>query len=612
MNPTVNAQPNRNPGRRAARKRLLQRLAGTAALAAALVGCAAPVQRGGDLGGLRQGPGNTPQRNVTDFSAALRCMDDTMYTFGVRDVSMLIEDLRDESRRLGAGTRDMMVSAISEMTRRSRAVRLVTFGNDHQNIQILLQQLESRTPFGILPQYDIRGSITQFDEDVVRRDSSVGISGALSQLIGFNVRNTKQINVLGFDASVVTVPDLTLIPGVTSKNTVIVARDEGSVGNGVATIQKVGVNFNMSVSQNAGVAQALRNMIELSAVELVGKVTRVPYWTCLGMAPGDVNIKREIEDWYFSMRSDAERNKFFQEHLRNRKFYDGPVDGKSYPALTQALSSYKRGLGFAPVAAIDESFFTAFLTRPIPAPPSEPFATGPLEPPAPTGNAAAGAAGAAAINAASGNVASASGSTGTAGTSASSASAGTSGSAVSADATGSAASAGASFAAPGTNGTVTATAAATATAGNKVPTAKATRMVVVAPIRSSYKPNENIEFAVQANHSGYLYCYSQRSDTDPIQRIFPNRSVRDPRIEADQLMLLPGAQGFKLPAEGSGSQKIACLVAPREVYNDLPPPLRWGDFEDIRLKSFNDIRVAFEKAGKFPVVMDVATIQVSR
>jgi hypothetical protein len=532
-----------------------RRLVCAGLVAATLAGCGSPVKRNDDLGGLRRGPGNTPQRNVTDFTSGLRCMDETLFAFGTRDVVFLLEEMRDESRRLGVGTRDMMISAVSEMTRRSRAVRLVTFGNDNQNVQFLLQQLEKRTPFGILPQFDIRGSVTQFDEDVVRKDARLGVSGLLEQLIGFNVSRNTQFNVLGFDASVVSVPDLTIVPGANSKNTVIVARDQSGVNDGVASIQKVGLTFSMNVSRNAGVAQALRNMVELASIELIGKVTRVPYWNCLGLDANNPEIKREIEDWFFSMRDDAERNMFFQEHLRNRKFYDGPVDGKSYPALQAALGAYKKGFGYAENTPTDVAFFSEFLTRPIPAPPQSPFSTGPIAK-APT-DAPSAAAQSAVASTGSAKVASASPQ-------------------------------------PVVN----------ASAAGGPP-------LTVATTKPRYKVNEEIELAIQAQRSGYLYCYIQPAG-GAIQRIYPNRNVRDPRIEAGEFLSLPGGQGFKITADKSGAQKIACLSAQREVYNDLPPPVRWGDFEDINLKSFAEIKSAFEKAGKLPVAMDELTIQVTQ
>jgi hypothetical protein len=135
--------------------------------------------------------------------------------------------------------------------------------------------------------------------------------------------------------------------------------------------------------------------------------------------------------------------------------------------------------------------------------------------------------------------------------------------------------------------------------------------LVIGTTKSGYKVNEEIELAIQAQRSGYLYCYIQPAG-GAIQRIYPNRNVKDPRIEAGEFLSLPGGQGFKISADKPGAQKIACLAAQREVYNDLPPPLRWGDFEDINLKSFAEIKLAFEKAGKLPVVMDEVAIQVTQ
>src|SRR5262249_48622251 len=64
-----------------------------APLVGALGGCASRAYktRDADLKQLRQGPGNAPQRNVTDFSNALRCMDDTLVAFGTRDIVIVVE-----------------------------------------------------------------------------------------------------------------------------------------------------------------------------------------------------------------------------------------------------------------------------------------------------------------------------------------------------------------------------------------------------------------------------------------------------------------------------------------------------------------------------------------
>src|SRR5947207_15518826 len=71
---------------------------------------------------IRKGPEDRPQRSITGFSQALRCMDTLMLDYGVHDMTMLTEDINDETKKLNAGTRDMLISAVSDMSRRSRAV----------------------------------------------------------------------------------------------------------------------------------------------------------------------------------------------------------------------------------------------------------------------------------------------------------------------------------------------------------------------------------------------------------------------------------------------------------------------------------------------------------
>jgi len=480
------------------------------------------------------GPKATPQRNVTHFAGGLRCMDDMMFRFGVRDVSVMIEEMQDQSRRLGAGTRDMMVSAFADMTRRSRGVRLVTFGQDNQNVVQLLSIAQRLNDFKVVPQYDIRGSITQFDEDVERRQGGLGAS--LVALFGVQFNRSRQSSVLGFDASVVTTSDLSLVPGASSKNTVVVTKEETSAGDGLAQIRNGSLSFSFAVGRSEGVAQSLRNMVELASIELTGKLLRLPYWTCLQLDESHPDIQREVEDWFLSMEGTPELTRFFQEQLRNRKFYDGPADGKPNAAYTAALAAHLKAQGVKDDGEPDLEVLRAFLMRPIPKAPAKPFVA---------------------------------------------------------------------EKAPGADGASTGTGAAEP-AGKEV-------KLAVKLAKTAYRKGEPIEMTVTTAQAGYVYCYVQSPSNGKIQRIFPNRFARDPRVEANTPMVLPGAQGFKVAAgaEGVRQQAVGCLATEREVYNDLPPQLRWGDFEDIRLGTFDDIRDAFSQVAKGPVSLEAALIDVS-
>ena len=520
----------------------------TAATLLALAGCAAPPKAGPALQiqPAAAGPKAVPQRNLTHFAEGLRCMDDMLYRHGVRDVSVMIEEMQDQSRRLGAGTRDMMVSAFADMTRRSRGVRLVTFGQDNQNVVQLLTLAQRINDFKVVPQYDIRGSITQFDEDVDRQQAGIGaslISAIAGPLLGVRFNRTKQSSVLGFDASVITTADLSLVPGASSKNTVVVSRDETSAGDGLAQLRNSSLSFSFVVSRNEGLAQSLRNMVELSVIELTGKLLRLPYWSCLKLDVGHPEVQREMEDWFLSM-DPLEATRFFQEQLRNRKFYDGPMDGMPNPAYDAAMAAYRLAVGVNGVGEPDFQVWQAFLLRAIPKPPQRPFS-------------------AAKVGLVSAAVA-------------------------------------------GENDDAPAGSAAT-----EAPVAEVKLKVQVAKTR--YRKGEPIELTLSTEQAAYVYCYVQSPATGKIQRIFPNRFARDPHLKAGTVLVLPGAQGFKVTAGGDGvaQQAVGCLATKQEIYNDLPPPLRWGDFEDIRLGTFEEIRNAFALIAKAPVALAGATIEIT-
>ena len=98
-----------------------------------------------------------------------------------------------------------------------------------------------------------------------------------------------------------------------------------------------------------------------------------------------------------------------------------------------------------------------------------------------------------------------------------------------------------------------------------------------------------------------------------LQRIFPNRFVSDPMVEPATPLLLPGKQGFKLLPGQSGSVPVACFAAPREIYQDIPAALRWGDFQDLKaMKSFDDIHKLLETVAKGPVATAKAELKRGR
>lgn len=341
----------------------LRRLAIPLAAAAALAACSTldvkqpTVQQ---TEAARVGPEGAPFRSITGFSGALRCMDNQMIDYGVRDVSMLVEEILDQTKKVNAGTRDMLITALSDMTRRSRAVRVVAFGKDATNVISFLASAQRQSAYEVIPQFDIKGSVTQFDENVIRNQKDLGIG--FQPFIHLGIARDAASSILGLDLSVLSTDDMSLLPGVTSRNSVVILK-QGSGLDADAAYHKFGVNFTMNLSKAEGQSQALRGLVELAAVELMGKLTKTPYWTCLGAQPeSSEEISLEITDWYYAMAaSRIELIAYFQNQMRRRGFYDGPIDGQFNPAIDEAISNYRAALGLSRQALLDEAFFKAYL-----------------------------------------------------------------------------------------------------------------------------------------------------------------------------------------------------------------------------------------------------------
>lgn len=309
---------------------------------------------------LRTGPEASPVRSVTNFTPSLRCMDNTFLMYGIRDIVVITEDIEDKTKKVSAGTKDMLITSVSEMTKRSRAIKLIAFGQDSANLITFMQQAEQKSMFQVLPQFGIRGSISQLDENIAKKTEGGGI--AIEPFGGIGKAATAAATILGLDLTMMNTADLTIIPGVMSNNSVTIMRS-GSGLEAEAGYKKFGINYQMNLSRSDGMAQALRNLVQLATVELFGKLTKTPYWTCLGADVKDEAIATEISDWYQSLFAEpGEFVAYWQNQMRIRGLYAGEVTGVPDDGLRDAIMAYREALGMEKNAKLDLEFFTAYLS----------------------------------------------------------------------------------------------------------------------------------------------------------------------------------------------------------------------------------------------------------
>jgi hypothetical protein len=285
-----------------------------------------------------------PVQPITNFSPALRCMDTLLQDYGARDITIIVEDVVDQTKGAGAGTKDMLASVISDMTQRSRAIRVVASNKDWGNTVTAMAALK-REQFAVTPQYALRATVSQLDNQNVRRNGEDALA-----------------SVFGIDLTLLNTQDLSVVPGTAGRNSILLFR-QGKAYDGKAEIRKFGVNFGLSASSGEVVGQASRALVELASIELFGRLARVPYWTCLGLTEAHDGVSAEMQDWYDMMAAQpAEMMKYFQAQLRLRRVYDGPIDGTVNALFKEAVMRYREALGQPREAKLSVDFFKAYLS----------------------------------------------------------------------------------------------------------------------------------------------------------------------------------------------------------------------------------------------------------
>lgn len=497
-----------------------------------IVSCASQKSVRKEIATMEKGPSEVPRKIITNFSHGLRCMDNTLIEYGIRDVSMLVEDLADKTSSVKAGTKDMLITAVSNMTRRSRAVKLIPFGNDSGNLIAFLGNAGSESPYNIIPQYDIRGSISQLDKSVVSKQAGVSIA-----VDDFSTGGSKSLagSILGLDLSVLTTDDLSVIPGVTSSNSVVLFKS-GSGGDADATIKKTGISFDFSVKKSEAVVQALRNLIELASIELIGKLVKVPYWRCLGIPETSDEIKQEIEDWYYAMNAHGELIPYIRSLLIARNFYPSIVLNES-DAFNIGLNSFQRSVGLSETNQINYEVFYALLNGNLPNAENNTLENQ-------SNNALA-----------------------------SSVSNNTNVAAVQAAPT-----------------------APTALTQQPLATQSIALSIVATNGQRYFKRGEAIALTAKSNQSAYVYCYLKDSNNN-IQRFFPNRFQKNNFIAAGSEISLPGNMPFDIVANEQGyTEYVSCFATHKNSYSALPDSLKVYDFETIPQISITDLRSGFQSS----------------
>ena len=509
-----------------------------------------------DIQDVRNGPREIPMKNITDFSEGLRCMDSMfeVFNYSPNELVILLEDIKDKTKKVDAGAREMLISALSNMARRSQVIQVIAYGTEASNLVSFLEQAGQKGVYSKIPQYDIIGSVTQLDKDIVRKqaDLATQVDGTINKTSvggGVGVSASNSASLLGVDLSVITTNNIAVLPGVTTRNTAVIYRT-GSARDFDAGISKTGITYSVSSNKADGAAIALRALIELSAIELIGKLTKIPYWICLGLDPQHHAIRNEISDWYYQLSRSNLIHRVTQVQLFLRGYYDGPIDGYISAEYEQAIVNYKGRLGLEDSPGVDLEFYQAFLNDTpnsvkqsslayLKGKNPDKVSNEPIREKNQTHQKSA----------------------------------------------------------PARNADVTQRQERTISdVKDEVLT------LLIKSKKQIHELGAEVQIIIKSSVSGFVNCYF--ISKNKILKIFPNRFSTNGFISSTGSIVLPDSDSYSIVADKK-NESIQCFLVTRKVYTDLPNTLKQQDFQPLPILDIEHLKSAYKKAtlGRYAYAM---------
>jgi len=491
-------------------------------------------------------PDAAPQRTITNFTESLRCMDEKLQQYEISGILLGAQEVTDLASEV-TGTKDMLMTSLSTMSRKSKAFSIVTLSQDLGDVTAF-HKLHGTQSFQS-PDFFIRLSSPQIDKGI--QVAQVGGGLRVPGAVNAEASRDRIASVVSMDMNLGMVRNLQLLPGIYSSNSIAVVR-KGSAFDVAGEIQKMGALFRISNDNSEGFHHSVRTLVELGAIELVGRLTQIPYWECLDIESTNPAVQKQVQDWYAGF-DDTERLLFVQGKLSALGVYDGPVDGKDGPEVHTAIATWKADKGLIADGEVDFLLYYNLVIDPTPVAPEH------LE------LLKAQARGDRPLFARldrlfSGEV-------------------------------------------PEDGGSLPDDGGRTLTMSMR--TDRGRDPVV-------YRQGESINLSITLDNDAHVYCYYQQGN-GAVLKLFPNRFRPYSRLAAGQTLELPGDDPFQIKADRAGeNEQLMCLASYDDIDPKLPFPLREKDLQPIPvddLDRVNDFYRGVAETMPLRQTIDVEVVQ---
>lgn len=260
-------------------------------------------------------PKSVPEAKVTIFEDAIPKMGTMSAIYSNQPLRIMTNEITDNT-----GT---SVATSAEIPRDITAMVKSTLNGFGGNITFIpydpnFMANTMNTGYGnfankVIPDVIVDGGITEFDRGLETKGdtTNLDINGKVTgQDFGFNFEDTNKASLarVTLDFNLIDFQTFAGIPQMQAINTIKLNKAVKNDAIGF-TIFSSTIGVSGSVKKVQGRHAAVRLLVQLSMLQVVGKYQKIPYWTLLPGSVRDINLLNRVIDDYYSL----------PEHLRTAR-----------------------------------------------------------------------------------------------------------------------------------------------------------------------------------------------------------------------------------------------------------------------------------------------------
>ncbi|MEZ5642228.1 MAG: hypothetical protein R3E70_09260 [Burkholderiaceae bacterium] len=247
-----------------------------------------------------------PEANLSEYALSLNRFGQMLdiYKDGDPVIYMQTRNITDATNLSNPLVGSEIPGDITEMVRTAvnRIGARIVYVPYHPDYLIAQAQLGAK--FGVtMPDYLITGALTEFDRALsgAGRSNSATIEfggGKGTVTLGGDLKRTAIYSSLALDLNLVSFQTQQMVPRIQASNVIRVLNLSTETGASLGFYGDA-FGFKLEGKYLQGRHSAIRTLVDLSVLELVGKATNTPYWRCIPNGKPDpvviANMRRSYE-----------------------------------------------------------------------------------------------------------------------------------------------------------------------------------------------------------------------------------------------------------------------------------------------------------------------------